>query len=99
MGTAPKNHSHLRHVVRGDVPDVEDDVLALVADEARRGDVAVAAEGERLGPAHPVPGHVEVDGRLLLPGRAGARPRGRTCKVLQLELEVLQVGGGKAVLR
>ena len=67
--------SHLRHIVRGHVPDVKDDVLALVANEAGRGDVAVAAEGEGLHSAHPVPGHVEVDGRLLLPGQAGAGPR------------------------
>ena len=73
------NNSHLRHVVRGDVPDAEYDVLARVADDARRGDVfAVAAEGEGLGPAHAVPRHVEVDGRLLLSRQAGAGPRGGT---------------------
>ena len=66
--------THLRHVIRSDVLDLELDVFALVADDARRGDVAVVDEAEGFGPFHRVSGQVEVDWRLLSPCRAGAGP-------------------------
>ena len=72
--------THLRHVFGSDVLDLELDILALVADETRRGDVAIFVESEGLGPLHLVPSHVEVDRRLLPPSRAGTGPIGRTCR-------------------
>ena len=80
--TAPLcRNAYLRHVLRGDFLDLELDVLALVADVARRRDVAVAGEAEGVGPLHLVPRQVEVDRRLLAPGRADTGPMGWTCGV------------------
>ena len=81
MGIRP---THLRHVICRNVPDLELDILSLVGDVAHRGDVAVVAEGEGLGPHHSVSSDVEVDWRLLLPSQAGAGPFGRSCGKIKL---------------
>ena len=44
--------TYLRHIFCVDVPDFEEDIAAAVADEGRRGRVAVVQEAERLGPPH-----------------------------------------------